>query len=110
MKTKTYKSIVAKINAHIKANSVVAADYSRWYAGISNDPLRRNDEHTRTFGDQICYFKSFNARTKEIASQIEDHFASKGTINAPGSRGANDNSKWVYVFKAKPTMIDKLNA
>lgn len=110
MKTKTYKSIVGKINAHIKKNSTIVADNSRWYVGISNDAKRRNAEHTRKFGDKICYFKSFYAYSKEIASQIEDYYAKKGTINAPGSRGATEESKWVYVFKAKPTLIDQLNA
>ena len=109
-KTKTYRSIVARINAHMRENSIIAVDCSRWYVGISNDPTRRNDEHTRNFGEKICFFKSFYAHTKEIASQIEDYFANKGTINATGSRGAKDDSRWVYVFKAKPTVIDQLNA
>ena len=105
-KSKTYKSIVAKINAHMKLHSYLCVDAERWYVGISNSPVRRNGEHTRKFGEDIKFFKSFYAYSMKIASQVEDYFSKKGTINACGSRGATEDSKWVYVFKANPTVLD----
>lgn len=98
-KTKTYRSIVAKINRHIKENSWANTPLSRWYVGITNDPCRRQSEHQREFGLDILYYAVFYAYSKKIASQVEDYFSKKGTSNAPGSRGATDDSRWVYVYK-----------
>jgi hypothetical protein len=97
MKSKTYKSIVAKINLHIKENSYLQGNNHRWYVGITNDVKRRKAEHEAR--ETIHHFASYYAYTAKIASEIEDYFSRKGTANNVGSRGANENSRWVYVFK-----------
>ena len=103
--SKTYRSIVAKINKHVNDNSIVYTDHSRWYIGITRDVERRKHEHEKKFGDLKC-FKSFYAYNKEIACSIETYFTNKGTLNKIGSRGATDESKFVYIFKARPTALD----
>jgi hypothetical protein len=105
MATKTYRSIVAKINKHLTDNSLIYTDHNRWYIGITDDIERRKREHTQKHGDLKC-FASYYAYTKDIACSIETYFTKKGTLNALGSRGATDNSRYVYIFKAKPTIID----
>ena len=98
-KSKTYRSIVAKINQHIEENSVFISDTAIWYVGITNNPMRREAEHKRAYGFNVRYYAVFYAHTKKIASQVEDYFAKKGTTNFPGSSGAVEDSRWVYVFK-----------
>ena len=98
-KTKTYRSVVAKINRHIADNSWANTPLSRWYVGITNDPKRRKSEHQAEFGLSIRNYAVFYAYTKKTASQVEDYFSKKGTSNCPGSRGAKDDSRWVYVYK-----------
>lgn len=98
-KSRTYRSIVAKINRHIDEHSWANTPLSRWYVGITNDPMRRKSEHQREFGLNIRDYAVFYAYTKKIASQVEDYFSKKGTSNCPGSRGAREDSRWVYVYK-----------
>lgn len=99
-KSKTYRSLVARINRHIDRHSLLVPDYSKWYVGITNNPRRRYSEHSKEFGFGIQNYAVFYAYTKKTASQVEDFFSKKGTANAPGSRGATDESRWVYVYKA----------
>lgn len=108
-KTKTYKSIVAKINAHIRANSTMGyVNYSRWYVGITNDVKIRKSKHNQTFPNNM-YFQFFDAGTMDTANQIEAHFSkNKGTINDSGKGGAKENSIYVYAFKAEPTWVEIL--
>ncbi|MDR3046056.1 MAG: hypothetical protein LBU51_00380 [Bacteroidales bacterium] len=98
MKTKTYRSIVAKINNHIRDNSYIQGTHYRWYVGITGDVDRRKVEHLTEEPD-MRHFKAYYAYSAKIASEIEDYFAKKGTANKVGSRGANENSKLVYVYK-----------
>lgn len=98
-KSKTYRSLVARINRYIKENSWTNTPLSRWYVGITNDPSRRKSEHQAKFGLDIRDYAVFYAYSKKIASQVEDYFSKKGTSNAAGSRGANDDSRWVYVYR-----------
>ena len=98
-KSKTYRSLVAKINRHIADNSWANTPLKRWYVGISNHPNRRKSEHQRVYGMDIRNYTVFYAYTKRIASQVEDYFSKKGTSNAIGSRGATEESRWVYVYK-----------
>lgn len=98
-KSKTYRSIVTKINRHIKEHSWANTPLSRWYVGISNNPNRRMSEHQQEYGMDIRNYVVYYAYTKKIASQVEDYFSKKGTSNATGPRGATEDSRWVYVYK-----------
>ncbi|MBP5497634.1 MAG: hypothetical protein J6X98_10775 [Bacteroidales bacterium] len=98
-KTKTYRSLVAKINWHIDEHSLLAPDYRKWYVGVSNSPRRRRKEHEDAFGFGIQHYAVFYAYTKKTASQVEDFFSKKGTAQALGSRCATEDSHWVYVYK-----------
>ena len=40
-KSKTYKTLVAKINRHIAYNSWTNTPMSRWYVGVANLPNRK---------------------------------------------------------------------
>ncbi len=100
-----FEIIVKKIEEHFENNSTFYVDEIRWYIGITNDVERRKKEHQKKY-PQMKFFRSFNARTMNISSQIEKHITQKGTANKAWKGGANENSKWVYVFKSKPTILD----
>lgn len=80
-KSKTYRSIVAKINRHISEHSLLNPDYSKWYVGVTNSPKRRRMEHDAEFGFGIQYYNVFYAFTLILGlfskSQINTHVSSR---------------------------------
>jgi hypothetical protein len=74
---------------------------NRWYVGITNNTMRRQAEHSAKLG-KIEHWSSWKAKNTVEAGIIEDHFNKKGSSNFKGTRGAIENSWYVYVFK-KPT-------
>lgn len=103
--TKTYRSVVAQINAHVAAHSVLMVDWGRWYVGITCDVERSAGEHGLSYSELVG-FRSFYARTDAIASAVVDFYARKGAYNYTGAQGAVEGSRWVHVFKAHPTLQD----
>ena len=90
---------MAKINRHIANNSWSNTPLKRWCVGTNENPNRRESEYYRVYGAYIRSYAVFYAHSKKIASQVENYFSKKGTANAPGSRGATEDSRWVYVYK-----------
>lgn len=72
-----------------------------WYAGITNNELRRRAEHSKTNG-KILYWKCINAGTMKKANEVEAYFTGKGTLNMSHPQGAKATSRWVYIFKLAP--------
>ncbi len=106
-KTKTYRSINAKISDWVSKNSFLYIDNSRWYSGITNNEERRKIEHKIKNQADIKCWKCWDAKTKRIASALEDSLHRRGFSNAPFSRGAKETSKFIYVYKKFPTGLEK---
>ena len=66
-KTKTYRSLVAKINLHIKENSWANMSMDRWYVGVSDKSLREMSEYQRELGTDVRYHAEYYAYSTEMA-------------------------------------------
>ncbi len=97
-KSKTYKTLVAKINRHIAYNSWTNTPMSRWYVGVANLPNRKEDEYYRVYGPDILRYAVFYAYSNRIAAQVVDYFLRKGVSKHPHDFSTKD-CHWVYVHK-----------
>ena len=88
-------TVFAIRDTSVQCYEVLEADLSEPYTGI----ISYSDHIYAEFGFGIQHYNVFYAFTKKTASQVEDFFANKGTANATGSRGATEDSRWVYVYK-----------
>ncbi len=86
---------------------------NNWYAGISNDPIRRKSEHERQKGITCEHFRSWECLNEETARETEKFLESYGfSVHANDlvsekiahsirkSFQKETKSKFVYVFKA----------
>ncbi len=57
-KTKSYRSLVAKINWHIKENSWANTTVDKWCVGVTDKPLRGKSDYQRELGMDVrnCVF------------------------------------------------------
>ena len=99
-KTKTYRSLVARINRHIKENSWANTPMNRWYVGVIDKPLRKKSEYQQELGMDIRNYVILYAYSKRIASQVEDYFLKKGLSKASSLYGNLENCRWVYIYKS----------
>lgn len=105
-KSKTYKSLVARINRHIADNSWANTPLSRWYVGVANLPNRKDDEYYRAYGPNILCYTVFYACSNRIAIQVVDYFLRKGASKHPHDLSTKD-CRWVYVHKVPMLYTDK---
>jgi len=102
-------AIKSQITKHIKKSmNSENPRLKNWYVGITNNEKRRKAEHKAKMLN-LKFWKSFNAGTLNNANEIEAYFSEKGTSNRPSKNGANEKSKFVYVFKKpnkKPTGLN----
>jgi hypothetical protein len=103
--SKAYQQVFAKIDKHVHSQCYFP-DGARWYCGITNNPTKRKQAHRKQH-PQMMFFKSFYAYTLDVAHQIEKDLA-EYCINYPQKGNAKQNSHYVYIFKAHPTLIDKI--
>tara|TARA_R110001606_G_scaffold69447_1_gene158802 strand:+ start:1036 stop:1428 length:393 start_codon:yes stop_codon:yes gene_type:complete len=91
--------ILEKINDHIEEHSFLWSDNSNWYVGVTNNPKRRKSEHESKYN--IKYFKSWNAKSVDIALKIEQECGYKKAGMWGGGKAGNisKNSTFVYVYK-----------
>ena len=107
LKTKTAKKIIKEIESHIFQNSTFYVVYDNWYCGITNNPISRQNAHKSKNGKTTFLWESYNARSVNIALAIETYFHSKGMLNTDDKGGYDkENSKYVYVYKKHPTILD----
>ena len=83
-KTKSYRSLVAKINWHIKENSWANTTVDKWCVGVTDKPLRSKSDYQRELGMDVRNYALFYAYSRKTASQVKDHFISKGLSKATG--------------------------
>lgn len=105
-KTKTEKRITQDIEAWLNTNSTLFVKYRNWYIGITNDPAARRLKHKNKLKTDPYFWKSFYTCNVRIASAIETHFHKKGMLESDKKGGVTDDSKYVYIFKKYPTILD----
>ena len=106
LKTPTAKTIIKSIENWIAENSTLAVNYSRWYVGVTNNEQSRKSKHKSDTGGDIYFWHSYNARSKKIALAIELHFHKKGMLETHLPGGTAIDTRLVYVYKKRPTLID----
>lgn len=104
--TITYKKVLSEIITWVNDNSTIIADPPRWYAGITNDQKRRNKEHRIKNARDCKYWKYWDARSLRIAVALETALKELELCHEDGQRGANINSRFIYVYKKFPTIFD----
>ena len=109
--TKNYSEFVSfkKIVSEIEAiRSKKKGDYKRWYIGVTNELPRRYGEHKTKIETEPYYWYSWYAYTKDIALTIEKHFHDLGMQDGSMPGNVKKTSKYVYIYKEKPDIIDKM--
>ena len=106
LKTPTAKTIIKSIEKWVAENSKIAVDYSRWYVGVTNNEQSRKSKHKSDTGGDIYFWQSFNARSKRIALAVELHFHKKGMLDSHLPGGTAPDTRLVYVYKKRPTILD----
>lgn len=99
-KTKIYRSLVVRINRHIKENSWANTPVNRWYVGVVDKPLREKSEYQQNLGVDIRGYVILYAYSKRIASQVEEYFLRKGLSKATVLCDESENCRWVYIYKS----------
>jgi len=74
----------------------MSTPYSGWYVGITNDTVRRFEEHSVQM-DKQHYWIRRDADSHTIARQVEKYFLDKGAKGGPG--GGDEDSIWIYAYK-----------
>ena len=97
-RTKTYRSLVARINRHIKENSWANTPMDKWCVGVSDKPLHSMSEYQRELGMDVRCFAVYYAYSIKIALLVKDHFLSKGLTKATDLCGNSENCRWVYLY------------
>ena len=72
--------------------------YKYWYCGITNNTIKRKMQHHRIF-PLLKHWKVIEAENMLEANSVEAFFSKKGTSNRPSKNGANESSKYVYLFR-----------
>lgn len=108
LKTETAKRIIREINLWTKKNSALSVNYSNWYVGITADETNRKSSHKSNNYGEIFFWQCFNARSVNIARAIETYFHKKGMLEKDLPGAITERSKFVYVYKKNPTLVDLL--
>ncbi len=83
--------LVAAIDGYIHGFSI---GYGAWYVGITDDPVRRKQEHEAE-GQKVGYWRHWHADSESMARKVEQYFLGKGCKGGPGG---GDHPTYVYVF------------
>lgn len=111
LNTRRIGAIKRAINSYIstkKGKSDFFIDHSNWYIGVTNNAQVRKVQHQRQKNISALYYKAWDAETKSNALAIEKHFHDLGMKDKASSGGAVETTKYVYVFKINPNMIDEV--
>lgn len=103
---KTTTKIIKQIEAYVKQNSTIYVNYSRWYIGVTNNPEIRKSQHKSLNNEEPYAWKHWYCYSKENALDIEKYFHQKGMLETDKTGGVADDSKYVYVYKKYPTILD----
>src|ERR1700749_4849761 len=106
IKTLTAKSILNKIKNWSRYHSTWEVDYSRWYCGITNKPHIRKNQHKHSNKADPYAWVEYDAKSKRIAEAIETYFHKLGMKDSDSKGGSVIDSKYVYIYKKRPTGLD----
>lgn len=104
--TATAKEIIKDIKRWRMKNSILEIDYSRWYCGITNNPYTRKNQHKSKNGSDPYAWLELDARSRRIAEAVETYFHDRGMKDSDSKGGSAENSKFIYVYKKRPTWFD----
>jgi predicted GIY-YIG superfamily endonuclease len=105
LQTDTAKNIIREFEKWALKNSTGWIVYSNWYVGITNNPNARKSAHNSANG-HLYFWLEQNARSRRIAEAIETYFHNKGMKEKDLKGGAKDDSKYIYIYKKYPTIVD----
>jgi hypothetical protein len=108
-KTKSYIKARKELLNWVSENSTLVINYPRWYSGITKNPKARKSSHNSNpknpSGAYLWY--AVNVRSVKIALALETSLHKLGFLDTDDKGGYDkEKSKWVYVFKRRPTIID----
>ena len=106
IESKTAKNAIEIFNRHVDEHSSFTIDYTRWYVGVTNNPLSRKNAHKSILGHEIFFWKHFYCKSKLIALAVEKFFHDKGMLEKDLQGGTASNTYYVYVYKKYPTILD----
>lgn len=106
IKTITAKEIIKEIKKWCNYHSTIEVDYVRWYCGITNKPDKRKNQHKNNNKSDPYAWIEFDARSRRIAEAIETYFHNLGMKDSDTKGGSASDSKFVYVYKKRPTWFD----
>ncbi len=89
--------ITRKIKRFVGQYSLLWADHSNWYVGITSEVPRRKSSHQRRLGMELEVFSAWKARNAREAAEIEKRFLERGMQGAGG--GWSRDSVYVYIYK-----------
>lgn len=104
--TITAKNIIKSFNKWIAANSKIDVDYSRWYCGITKNPYKRYSNHKSSIKSEPYAWVEMDAKSRRIAEAVETYFHSLGVKDSDSKGGSSVDSKYVYIYKKRPTWFD----
>jgi len=92
------------INRHSSGNAV---DLSTWYCGITHHTdTSRLDVLMKEKGNHELHFKCWLANDLIASQEILSFFIKNGMVNKPIKGKLNSQTKFVYVFKIHPQLLD----
>lgn len=84
-------------------------DLSKWYCGITHvENTSKLDSYLEKKGSQNLYFKRWLANDPIASQEILSFFIKNGMINRPIKGKLNVQTRYVYVFKIQPAVVDDI--
>ncbi len=108
-KTKSYIKARKELLEWVGKHSTVMINYSRWYSGITKNPNDRISSHNANPKNKKGAYLWFtvNVKSVRIALALETSLHKLGFLDTDDKGGYDrEKSKWVYVFKRRPTIVD----
>ena len=85
------------------------ADLSAWYCGISHtNDTSKLEEYLKKKGITELYFKCWLANDLMASQEILTFFIKNGMKNKTVKGKVNNQTKFVYVFKIHPQIVDEV--
>ena len=103
---KTYRKVRKEILEHMKRNSTIWVENSRWYVGITNDENRRKKEHEIKNNKQCKFWNCWDMKTKRLSRALESALHKQKLLDKDTPGNITEASKFIYVYKKRPTILD----
>jgi len=75
---------------------------------MTNKTNSRKSNHKNTMPNGIPFWKKIYCQNKKIAESLETSLHKLGFLETDIKGGIDENSKYVYIFKKYPTVIDEI--